>query len=87
MKLTPTTPSPIFFPTKISPTTGIEAIIELSLVAGINVPRKLIIFPLSTYPSSKIETAGPIAKTSSIFTYYLQNLTSFQKIQNVSLLR
>ena len=51
----------------MSPTIGIEAIIELSLVAGTKVPLKLTIFPLSTYPSNKIDTAGPIAKDSSIF--------------------
>ena len=48
LKLTPTTPSPVFFPTRISPTTGIEAIIEFNLVAGTKVPRKLTVFPLST---------------------------------------
>ena len=48
LKLTPTTPSPVFLPTKISPTTGIEAIIALSFVAGTKVPLRLTVFPLST---------------------------------------
>ena len=48
LKLTPKTPSPVFFPTKISPKTGIEAIIELMVLAGTNVPLKLTTFPLST---------------------------------------
>ena len=34
LKLTPTTPSPVFFPTKISPTSGIFAINELPDLAG-----------------------------------------------------
>ena len=51
----------------MSPTTGMDAIIELSFVAGTKVPLKLTIFPLSTYPSNNIDTAGPIAKASSIF--------------------
>ena len=62
LKLTPTTPSPVFFPTKISPTSGIDAIIELSFVAGTKVPLKLTILPLSTYPSNKIDSEQDINK-------------------------
>ena len=80
LKLTPTTPSPVFFPTKISPTTGIDAISEFSLVAGTKVPRKLTVFPLSTYPSNKIETAGPNAKASSIFKMFSLEFDFISKI-------
>ena len=36
LKLTPTTPSPVFFPTRISPTTGIDAIISCNVVVTVN---------------------------------------------------
>ena len=41
LKLTPNTPSPIFFPTKISPRRGIDDIVRFIVVAGTKVPRKL----------------------------------------------
>ena len=61
LKLTPKTPSPVFFPTNIFPTTGIEPITLFTVVAGTNVPLRLINLPFSTYPSIKIEIAGPMA--------------------------
>ena len=42
MKLTPKTPSPTFLPTNIFPINGIEEIVLLIVVAGTNVPLKLI---------------------------------------------
>ena len=54
LKLTPKTPSPTWLPTKIFPTKGIQPITLLTVLAGIKVPLKLTIFPLSTYPSNKI---------------------------------
>ena len=42
LKLIPNTPSPIFLPTKISPTTGIFAIKLFKVFAGTSVPLKLI---------------------------------------------
>ena len=44
LKLTPKTPSPTFFPTNISPINGIDEIVLLIVVAGTNVPLKLINF-------------------------------------------
>ena len=44
LKLTPKTPSPTFFPTKILPKTGIELIVLFIVVAGTKVPLKLIKF-------------------------------------------
>ena len=41
LKLTPKTPSPIFFPTNISPKRGIDDIVRFIVVAGTKVPRKL----------------------------------------------
>ena len=42
LKLTPKTPSPTFLPTKMLPINGIELIVLLIVVAGTNVPLKLI---------------------------------------------
>ena len=42
LKLTPKTPSPIFFPTNISPNIGIFEIVLLIVVAGTSVPFKLV---------------------------------------------
>ena len=47
LKLTPKTPSPTFFPISKSPINGIEAIVLLIVVAGTNVPSKLIKLPCS----------------------------------------
>ena len=41
LKLTPKTPSPIFLPTKILPTTGIFDTKLFKVLAGTNVPLKL----------------------------------------------
>ena len=59
---------------------GIEAIIELSLVAGTKVPLRLTIFPLSTYPSNKIDTAGPNAIDSSMFKVLPSEIDFISKI-------
>ena len=67
LKLTPKTPSPTFFPTKISPRRGIDDIVLLIVVAGTNVPLRLIKSSLSTYPSINKEIAGPMAYSSYIF--------------------
>ena len=61
LKLTPKTPSPVFLPTNIFPTTGIEPITLFIVVAGTKLPLRLIYLSFSTYPSIKIEIAGPIA--------------------------
>tara|TARA_A100001388_G_C28653704_1_gene443253 strand:+ start:275 stop:466 length:192 start_codon:yes stop_codon:yes gene_type:complete len=42
LKLTPKTPSPILFPTKISPNKGIFDIVLFIVVAGTRVPLRLI---------------------------------------------
>ena len=42
LKLTPKTPSPVFFPTKMSPINGKEPITLFKVVAGTRVPLKLI---------------------------------------------
>ena len=42
LKLTPKTPSPVFFPTRISPNIGIDPTNLLIVVAGTSVPLKLI---------------------------------------------
>ena len=83
LKLTPKTPSPVFFPTKIFPNRGIEAMVLLIVVAGTSVPHKLIVFLDSIYPSNNIETAGPIAYNSSIVVNFfsLENLIS--KLENL----
>ena len=47
LKLTPNTPSPTFFPTRMSPINGIELIVLLIVVAGTKVPLKLIKFSFS----------------------------------------
>ena len=44
LKLTPKTPSPTFFPTKISPIKGIDEIVLFIVVAGTNVPLRLTNF-------------------------------------------
>ena len=67
----------------MSPTTGIDAIIAFSFVAGTNVPLKLTSFPLSTYPSSNIETAGPIAKASSTFIILPSEFDFISKLSNL----
>ena len=41
LKLTPKTPSPVFFPTKIFPNIGIEPTNLFMVVAGTNVPLRL----------------------------------------------
>ena len=61
LKLTPKTPSPTFFPTKIFPNKGILEIVLLIVVAGTKVPLKLVNLFYSIYPSISIEIAGPIA--------------------------
>ena len=61
LKLTPNTPSPVFDPTKILPKTGKEPINLFIVVAGTNVPLKLTSLFFFSYPSTKIEIAGPIA--------------------------
>ena len=52
LKLTPKTPSPVFFPTRILPKNGIDPITLFNVVAGTRVPLKLIKLFFSTYPSS-----------------------------------
>ena len=44
LKLTPKTPSPVFSPINILPSSGIEAIDLFTVVAGTNVPLRLTNF-------------------------------------------
>ena len=50
LKLTPNTPSPVFFPTSISPRIGIEPTNLFIVVAGTRVPLKLTRLPPWIYP-------------------------------------
>jgi len=78
LKLTPKTPSPTFFPTKISPRRGIEDIVLLIVVAGTIVPLRLTKSSLSIYPYINKEIAGPMAYNSSILirSFLLENFIS-----------
>ena len=61
LKLTPKTPSPILLQIKIFPTTGIQPITLLTVLAGIKVPFRLTNSFFTTYPSINKDIAGPIA--------------------------